>query len=58
MQAATGNVLWRASCAPLGVAHSKYSHRAIVTVKGSQLRVASRGSGGDWVEIRDLGSGS
>jgi hypothetical protein len=55
---ARGVVRWRASCAPLGVRHSKYRHRATVTVTaGGQLKVVSRGSFGTFTEILDLGTG-
>jgi outer membrane protein assembly factor BamB len=54
---ASGKVVWRHSCKPLGVDHSKYRHTAAVAVEGDRLRVTSRGSGGTFVELLDLKSG-
>ncbi len=54
---ATGKVVWRACCAPLGVDHSAYQHRATVAVEGDTLRVTSKASGGTFVEVLDLASG-
>jgi outer membrane protein assembly factor BamB len=54
---ATGKAVWQAGCAPLGVTHSEYDHRVRVAVEGSRVRVTSRGSGGTFVEVLDLGSG-
>jgi outer membrane protein assembly factor BamB len=53
----TGKTLWKSTCAPLGVDHSKYRHRATVAVEGSQVRVTSRGSFGSFVEVLDLETG-
>jgi hypothetical protein len=54
---ATGRTVWRAGCRPLGVTHSEYEHKAKVTVAAGRLRVASRGSGGDFVDVLDLETG-
>jgi outer membrane protein assembly factor BamB len=53
----SGKVRWRASCASLGVGHSKYSHRATVSVVGDEVKVVSKGSYGTFVEMLDLVSG-
>jgi outer membrane protein assembly factor BamB len=55
---ATGKVVWRAGCAPLGVPHSQYLHRATVAVEGARLRVTSEGSSGTFVEELDLRTGT
>jgi hypothetical protein len=52
-----GKVVWRVSCAPLGVDHSAYSHRANVTVEDGHIKVNSRGSSGTFVEYLDLETG-
>jgi outer membrane protein assembly factor BamB len=57
LKAATGEVVWRARCAPLGVGHSKYRHDATVAVEGERLHVSSRGSYGTFVEVLDLRTG-
>jgi hypothetical protein len=57
LNSATGKVVWRADCAPLGVKHSAYQHEATVAAEGDALRVTSRGSSGTFVEVLDLGSG-
>jgi hypothetical protein len=57
LKAATGEVVWRARCAPLGRKHSKYEHNARVTIEGEQIRVTSRGSFGTFVEVLDLRTG-
>src|SRR5262249_21923686 len=54
---ATGKVVWRAHCAPLGVGHSKYRHEGTVAVEGDRLRVTSEASGGTFVELLDLRTG-
>lgn len=54
---ATGDVAWRARCAPLGVNHSKYFHEAKLVVEGASVRVTSKGSYGWFVEVLDLKSG-
>jgi outer membrane protein assembly factor BamB len=54
---ATGEVVWRARCAPLGVAHSAYRHQATVAVEGDRLRVTSQGSSGTFVEELELRTG-
>lgn len=48
---------WSVHCEGLGVDHSKYFHRATVTIEGNELKVASRASGGTFVEWVDLGTG-
>jgi len=53
----TGKTVWTAKCAPLGVSHSKYHHRAAVVIAGRQIRVTSRGSSGSFVEMLDLKTG-
>jgi outer membrane protein assembly factor BamB len=53
----TGKQRWSATCKPLGVGHSKYLHRASVTVDAQRLLVISRGSYGSFVEVLDLGTG-
>jgi outer membrane protein assembly factor BamB len=55
--AATGKVVWRARCEPLGVDHSKYRHNATVAIEGERLRVTSKGSFGTFVELLDLKTG-
>ena len=52
-----GKALWSAKCAPLGVGHSKYRHRASVALEGGRLRVRSDGSAGSFTEVLDLRSG-
>jgi outer membrane protein assembly factor BamB len=52
-----GKVAWRASCAPLGVDHSKYRHEAALRVEDGQVIVSSRGSAGKFVEWLDLRTG-
>jgi outer membrane protein assembly factor BamB len=54
---ATGKMVWQARCAPLGVMHSEYSHRVRLTVEGRRVNVISRGSGGRFTEVLDLGTG-
>jgi outer membrane protein assembly factor BamB len=54
---ATGEVVWRARCARLGVPHSRYWHQAAVAVAGDRLRVTSQGSSGTFVEELDLRTG-
>jgi hypothetical protein len=54
---ATGEVVWRAMCKPLGVSHSKYRHSAAVTIEGDRVRVMSNGSFGDFIEVVDLATG-
>jgi outer membrane protein assembly factor BamB len=53
----TGKKVWQVRCAPLGVSHSKYRHRATVLVEGGRVRVTSRGSGGTFVETLELKTG-
>jgi len=57
LDGASGEVVWRAGCAPLGVKHSKYMHDATVTSEGDRLRVTSEASGGTFVEALDLRTG-
>ena len=52
-----GKAVWQARCAPLGVFHSKYRHRATATIEGDQVEVTSRGSFGMFVETLDLKTG-
>jgi hypothetical protein len=52
-----GTVAWQTFCAPLGVGHSEYYHRATVAVEGEQVKVISRGSYGAFVEVLDTKSG-
>jgi len=52
-----GNIVWSEKCAPLGVDHFKYHHRATVVIKGERVRVTSRASGGSFVELLDLKTG-
>jgi outer membrane protein assembly factor BamB len=52
-----GKVVWRASCAGLGVTHSIYEHQANVTLDEGQIKVNSEGSSGTFVEYLDLGTG-
>jgi hypothetical protein len=54
---ATGEEVWHAHCPGLGVCHSKYLHEADVALGSGGVRVTSRGSGGEFVEVRDVGSG-
>jgi outer membrane protein assembly factor BamB len=54
---ATGEVVWRTRCAPLGVPHTRYQHQAVVAVEGDWLRVTSKGSSGTFVEVLDLKTG-
>ena len=51
--AAKGKKKWRTFCRELGVAHSKYSHEVNVTLEERRLKVTSRGSFGDFVELID-----
>jgi hypothetical protein len=53
----TGKEVWQARCAPLGVMHSAYKHRATLTVEEGRVKVTSKGSGGTFVELLDLESG-
>jgi hypothetical protein len=53
----SGKVVWRTRCPGLGVTHSKYHHRATVTVEGDRVRVMSHGSAGDFEDVLDLASG-
>jgi hypothetical protein len=46
----SGRELYRVTCPPLGVAHSKYSHTAHVRLTGDRIQVVSHGSGGSFVE--------
>jgi outer membrane protein assembly factor BamB len=57
LNAATGKVVWRANCAPLGVPHSRYWHTAAAIVEGDRLRVTSWGAAGTFVEVLDLQTG-
>jgi len=57
LKAATGEVVWRAWCAQLGVKHSQYLHDATVAVEGEHLRVNSWGSYGTFLEVLDLRTG-
>jgi hypothetical protein len=52
-----GTVVWQSFCAPLGVSHSIYRHDASVAVEGGQVKVVSRGSYGEFVEVLDAQSG-
>jgi len=54
---ATGKPLWEAFCEPLGVSHSKYSHKATVAIRGAAVHVESIGSYGKFVEDLDLETG-
>ncbi len=54
---ANGRKKWVTRCPPLGVDHSEYSHRAVVEVDGSRLKVTSVGSQGTFVEILDPQTG-
>jgi len=53
----TGRKKWEAMCRPLGVMHSEYYHNAVVEVRGAQLVMTSRGSGGTFVEALDAQTG-
>jgi outer membrane protein assembly factor BamB len=53
----TGEVMWKAFCAPLGVSHSKYSHRGGVATEKDIVRVTSCGDAGTFVELLDLETG-
>jgi outer membrane protein assembly factor BamB len=57
LNAATGKVVWRAYCAPLGVGHSEYWHAAAAAVEGQQLRVTSWGAYGTFTELLDPRTG-
>jgi hypothetical protein len=53
-------VRWQVECKPLGVAHSKYYHRADVEIKNNQALVtsiANHGHGGSFEEKLDLATG-
>ena len=50
-------VVWKTHCPGLGVAHSKYKHKAEVAVEGDKVRVLSVGDGGTFVEILDAKTG-
>jgi RNA polymerase sigma factor (sigma-70 family) len=52
-----GQVVWKAHCAGLGVAHSEYEHEVRVAIERRTIRVTSRGSQGTFVELLDLRSG-
>ena len=51
-----GTVVWRVHVQPLGVAHSKYSHRVRVRVEGDRVIVESIGAR-CILEVRDLATG-
>jgi WD40 repeat protein len=53
----TGRKRWEVDCHGLGVEHSKYSHHAVVEVRGERLTVTSRGSGGTFVEALSAKTG-
>ena len=53
-------VRWQAECQPLGVAHSKYYHRAEVEIKNNEAivnSIAGNGQGGKFEEKLDLTTG-
>ncbi|MFT3883077.1 MAG: hypothetical protein QM703_25925 [Gemmatales bacterium] len=53
-------VRWQAECKPLGVAHSKYYHRAEVEIKNNEAivnSIANNGQGGKFEEKLDLATG-
>ncbi|MBY0230521.1 MAG: PQQ-binding-like beta-propeller repeat protein [Gemmataceae bacterium] len=54
---ATGKAIWQARCAPLGVDHSKYRHKAALSVEGGRARIVSKGSAGTFTELLDLRTG-
>jgi outer membrane protein assembly factor BamB len=54
---ATGKVVWKVECKPLGVGHSKYHHEARVEIQDKQLKVTSKGSAGTFIELLDLATG-
>jgi hypothetical protein len=57
LKGATGEVVWRARCAPLSVKHSKSNHNATVAIEGERVRVTSQGSHGTFVEVLNLKTG-
>jgi hypothetical protein len=52
-----GNAIWWARCAPLGVIHSEYEHRAEVTIGATFVRVTSKSSSGTFIELLDAATG-
>jgi outer membrane protein assembly factor BamB len=57
LNADSGEVVWRAYCAPLGGFHSRYHHWANARVEESRIKITSRGSHGTIVEYLDTKSG-
>jgi ketosteroid isomerase-like protein len=57
LKAATGKVVWRARCAPLGLAHSKFIQYATAAVEGIGLHVTCRATPGVFDEVLDLRTG-
>jgi len=52
-----GKKKWRTFCRELGVSHSAYRHEVNVTLEDRRLKVTSRGSFGDFVELIDPQTG-
>jgi hypothetical protein len=52
-----GKKKWMTFCRELGVPHSKYLHDVSVTLEEQRLKVTSRGSFGDFVELIDPQTG-
>jgi outer membrane protein assembly factor BamB len=52
-----GRVVWQATAAALGVAHSKYSNVVYSAIRGDKLFAISQASGGDFFERIDLATG-
>jgi outer membrane protein assembly factor BamB len=48
-----GEVAWRRSLPPLGIAHSKYWHEVVAVARGDALVVASHAAGGQWLAVLD-----
>jgi outer membrane protein assembly factor BamB len=57
LRASTGAIVWKTEVPALGVAHSKYVHRAYVVVAGSSVFVVSQGSYGSFFERLSLATG-
>jgi hypothetical protein len=52
-----GKTVWKTHCKSLGVDHSKYSHRAKLTIEPTTVRVTSEASGGCFFEVLDMRDG-
>ena len=52
-----GKTKWMIFADSLRVEHSKYNHEVFVSIEGNEFRINSRGSSGNFHELRDLKSG-